>query len=159
MEQMPQYRTKLCRYGTACRNLLRGNCTFAHSTADMRTYFNPWVNAKYSVLILVDNDIATHTSFEYKSGAVQAFKELIASRSGSTPVNTKCKDSFLFVKYDTDAVVLIGLPKQDNREVWKNCGAAPAGDTDATLHDGDDADFGEAGRGAARAGAQGDETV
>lgn len=116
MDQLPQYRTKLCRHGALCRHLLRGNCTFAHTTEEMRAYFNPWANAKYSVITFVDNDIANHASFEYKDGTIEHFVQQVQSRT-DTPHHIWCKDSLLFLKYEGDALALVGLPEQENHAV------------------------------------------
>jgi hypothetical protein len=123
MEQMPQYRTKMCRFGATCRNLARGNCTFAHSTQEQRTYFNAWIDAKYYVVTLVNNTISQYLSFRDKAAAISAFTQqcAVSSRTRQDESGVKCKDSFLFVPVSAGvALMLTGLPKQENREVLRN---------------------------------------
>ncbi len=120
---MPQYRTKMCRFGATCRNLARGNCTFAHSTQEQRKYFNAWIDAKYYVVTLVNSTISQYLSFRDKVAAITAFTEQCAASTSTRPDGSgvKCKDSFLFVPVSAGvALMLTGLPKQENVEVLRN---------------------------------------
>ena len=117
MEQLPQYKTKECRYGNTCHRLSKGTCTFAHSTEELRKYFNPWINAQYGVCIVQGHAVIEFKSFNQKWSAIQFFKERVQSDDVNTVVAVTCKDSCLFIQFPTHAVMLIGLPVQDNTAV------------------------------------------
>ena len=117
MEQLPQYKTKVCRYGSMCHRLSKGTCTFAHSTDELRQYFNPWINAQYGVCVIRDHAIVEYDSFKQKWLAIQKFKERVQADDTSVVLNATCKDSCLFIQFSTHAIMLVGLPAQENTEV------------------------------------------
>jgi hypothetical protein len=123
MEQLPQFKTKLCRYGEHCRHLPRGTCTFAHSTEEQRAYVNPWINAEYGVVTLQNNAIVDWKSTIDKGAAMDMF---FAAAVTLGPVEAAtCKDSCLFLKFSTTLLLLTGLPKQENAEVLRRITALP----------------------------------
>ena len=115
MDQLPQFKTKLCKFGERCWRLPRGTCTYAHSTEEQRAYLNPWINAEYGVVTLVNNAIVEWKSTLDKQAAVAMFID--TAKSNGTLETATSKDSFLFLKFPTTSVVLTGLPLQENQLV------------------------------------------
>lgn len=158
----PYYRTKMCRFGATCRNLSKGTCTFAHSTEEQRVYYNAWANCKYYVVTLTNNTVLQYLSFKDKGAAAASFQEQVREDRVS---GVTCKDSFLYVTMGCTALMLTGLPKQENKAVVQKILARTAQAADHTIlagHPDEPAahtDFGETGRCAAGAGEQGVEAV
>ncbi len=125
MDQLPQFKTKLCKYGEQCWRLPRGTCTYAHSTEEQRTYINPWINAEYGVVTLQNNAIIHWYGSMDKEAAIETFVEAARLQNLAQLETTTCKDSFLFLKFPHSSIVLTGLPRQDNAHILDRFTAPP----------------------------------